>query len=245
LSNIFTRFLIHIRNATIVQLALDNRRLLLVMLLTALLPLLFFTAVILWLQQNDWVFELPVYQVLLLSTVVSAILIGLALTPSTIIAVLCGYFLGWLGLVPIFISYPIAAIFGLFLGRVILFFAGIAPFQQLPAYRRYLDALAKHEFMMVAYMRLSPVMPFAMMNVFLASMPVRWSNYIWGSMAGMLPRTLLFFWAGMNASEVWGFVQNPSLEGSWQIIPFVLIFLALGGLIYIFKSVLREVTQTR
>jgi uncharacterized membrane protein YdjX (TVP38/TMEM64 family) len=214
------------------------------MLLTALLPLLFFTAVILWLQQNDWVFELPVLQIIFLASVVSAILIGLALTPSTIIAVLCGYFLGWSGLIPIFISYPAAAVIGLYLGKVILFFAGIAPFQQLPAYRQYLDALSKHEFMMVAYMRLSPVMPFAMMNVFFASLPIRWSNYIWGSMAGMLPRTMLFFWAGMNAAEVWDFVQNPSLDGSWQIIPFVLIFLALGGLIYIFKSVLREVTHT-
>ena len=97
---------------------------------------------------------------------------------------------------------------------------------------------------MVAYMRLSPVMPFAMMNVFLASLPIKMYNYIMGSMLGMLPRTLLLFWAGMNAVEIWNFVQSPTIDGIWQMLPLLLVFVAIAGLIYIFKSVLKEVADS-
>ncbi len=211
-----------------------------VMLVTALLPLFFFSAVLIWLQNNAWLFELPMFKVILITSFFSVLLIGLALTPSTVIAILCGYFLGWYGLIPVFISYPLAAALGLWVGRVILHFKGIPPFERLPAYRPYLHALKKHEWMMTAYMRLSPVMPFAMMNVFLASLPIRWFHYITGSMAGMLPRTLLFFWAGMNAREIWFLVREPTLDGAWRIFPALMVFVALFGLVYIFKRVLKE-----
>lgn len=230
----------YLKRFKLIQLAIGNRRLLVVMALTALVPVMFFSVVILWIQDNRWVFDLSGSELFFILTVGSALLIGLALTPSVIAASLCGYFLGWYGLIAILISYPIAAVIGLYAGKFIIYCTGISPFQKMPEYDKYLKALSKHEFLLVIYSRLSPVMPFAMMNVFLATLPLRWSRYIGGSMIGMLPRTLIFFWAGMNAEEIWAFVRSPDLEGLWQLIPFVLILISLVGLVHIFKSTLRD-----
>lgn len=220
--------------------AFRNKRLLAVMAVTALLPLMFFSVVTLLILDNQWVFELPGSIIFLILTAGSALFIGLALTPSVIAASLCGYFLGWAGLLAILISYPVAAVIGLLTGRFIIFCTGISPFRELQEYSKYLNALSNHEMLLVIYSRLSPVMPFAMMNVFLATLPLQWSKYIAGSLIGLLPRTLIFFWTGMNADEIWAFIRSPGLEGIWQLIPFILIFVSLAGFVHIFKSTLRD-----
>lgn len=226
----------------LIKLALHNKRLLAVMAATAMLPLTFFSVVILLILDNQWVFELSGSILFLILTAGSALFIGLALTPSIIAASLCGYFLGWAGLLAILISYPVAAVIGLLAGRFIISFTGISPFREMQEYSKYLIALSNREMILVIYSRLSPVMPFAMMNVFLATLPLHWSKYIAGSLIGMLPRTLIFFWTGMNADEIWAFIRSPGLEGIWQLIPFILIFISLAGFVHIFKSTLSEAT---
>lgn len=225
---------------SVIQLAFENRKLLLVMLVVAVLPLLLSSGVIFWLETNSWFFEMEKVPLLIWCTLGASFLIGLALTPSTVVAILCGYYLQYSGLIPIFISYPVAALIGLNVGRGIISILGIPPFSKIPAYKKYTDKLPSQEFMLVAYLRLSPVMPFAMMNVFLATLPLNLWKYVLGSMVGMLPRTLVFFWSGMNALEIWNFVSNPSLEGSWQLLPFALVLVALVGLVLVVKNIFRS-----
>lgn len=207
------------------------------------IPLLFSSLVVLYVESNRHFFDLPLHTVLLVSTIGASILIGFALMPATIAAIVLGFYLQYWGLLPVFISYPIATLIGLGVSRLLIRFAGARPLQELPDLKVYVRRLEDYYFQMVIYLRLSPVLPFAMMNVFLASLPVKIWWYILGSMVGMLPRTLLFFWFGMNARDLWEFAKQPTLEGVWQLTPFVLVLLSLAGLVYIGKKVFREKTR--
>lgn len=239
MKSLFQKWWIKVGSYPLVQLAGENRRLLLLMVVVAFVPLFFSSFAIYWLQQNLWFFELPTFTFFTLFTLAAVFLIGFALTPSTVVAILSGYYLGISGLIPIFISYPLAALIGLFWGRLFITLCGVPPFHSVSAYQPYMNNVDKQQFNLVAYLRLSPVMPFAMINVFLATLPIRLWKYVVASMVGMLPRTLVFFWGGMHAKEVWGFVSNPNMEGIWRFIPFILILIALFGLIWVGKRIIQ------
>ena len=228
-----------LRANALFQLARENQKLLLLMVAVAVLPLLFSTVVVYWLETNQWLFELQDFQFFLIFTLMGVFLIGLALTPSTVFAILCGYYLGIAGLIPILLSYPMAALIGFYLGKVILHVFGLPPFHKLKAYQPYMKNLKRNQFKLVAYMRLSPVMPFAMINLFLATLPLNLITYSLASVVGMLPRTLVFFWGGMNATEVWAFIQDPNLGGAWNAVPIALVLIALIGLIWVGKRIVQ------
>jgi len=224
---------------------LENRRLAITLLVTAILPLAFSSVGIVVIHQNSWLFDLPGPKLFSIFTICSVILVGLALVPSTIVAILAGYFLGLYGLLSILISYPLAAILGLYIGRLIVRVVGIKQFSQMPDYADYVEGLARHELLFVINLRLSPALPFAMINVLLATLPITWFRYIAGSLIGMLPRTALFFVIGLNADQIWDVIKNPELEGAISLFPAALVVISLAGLAWILRSVIRDVVASR
>lgn len=161
---------------------------------------------------------------------------ALAMTPTAFIAIISGYFFSWLGLVGIIFSYIFASILGLLIGKG-LQKAGIAYSPKSGSkLEKLLNNFGKDEFMLIAFARLSPALPFAMTNIALSSLQLKWKNYLLGSIVGMLPRTLIFFWAGKNASNIWAFVANPSSEGLYKLIPVALVLISTMGLFIIIKK---------
>ena len=221
----------------IYQLGRDNSKLIVLMLIFGLLPLAASSLVVIGLQSHSWIFGIDIRLLYLLITIGASLLIGAALSPSTLVAILCGYYLGWMGLIPIFISYPLAALLGLYLGKLINRVFKTVPFEEVDSLKPYLGNIEKNQTLMIASLRLSPVLPFAMINIFLAKFSLDLWKYTYASMLGMLPRTLLFFWGGKNAREVWSFVQNPEFEGFLSLLPFFLVIVALLGLIVVLKRV--------
>lgn len=215
----------------------NNGRLLLLMVLMGGIPLAFSSMFIIYIEANPQLFELELFPLLVLSTISAIFLIGLALMPSTVAAIVLGYYLQYWGLIPVFISYPLAALLGLMFSGLLLHYTGTRPLHHFAELKDYVEKLESYYFQMIVYLRISPVLPFAMMNVFLASLPIKIGWYVLGSMVGMLPRTLLFFWLGMNARDLWEFVKQPTLEGVWQLFPIVFVLLSLGGLLFIAKKV--------
>jgi len=224
---------------------IENRRLAITLLVVALIPLAFSSVGIFIIHQNSWLFDRPGLELFSIFTILSAVLVGLALVPSTIVAILAGYFLGLYGLLSLLISYPLGAIIGLYLGRLIVRVVGIKQFSQMPDYADYVKSLARHELLFIVNLRLSPALPFAMINVLLATLPISWLRYITGSLLGMLPRTALFFVLGLKADQIWDVIRNPELEGAISLLPAALVVISLAGLAWIFRSVVRDVVGSK
>ena len=219
---------------------ISHQKFLLLLLFFAILPLTFSSYVVFFFQQNsEWLFKTEATTIIAFY-LLSIATMALALTPSTFIAIVSGYYFGWIGLLGIVLSYPLSAIFGLMLGKVLNEkFVGrlLSDEKKMQA---YIDSLRKNEFLMIIFARLSPVLPFAMSNVALSSMRLDYGIFMLATLIGMLPRTFIFFWMGMNASEIWELIQKPSMEGLMNLIPVVLILVSTVGLYYVFKRSVNE-----
>lgn len=175
----------------------------------------------------------------------SVFTMAFALTPTTFIAVISGYYLGWAGLAGIFITYPLAAILGLGFGKLVnRLFTGNAFFED-KTLKSFAEKLSERQFALLFFCRLSPFLPFAMTNFALSRMKLNLFYYIAGTMTGMLPRTLLFFVGGMQAADIFAFLQNPR-EGEWQqiLLP-VFILVSLIGLYVVMRNALKKIKPTQ
>jgi uncharacterized membrane protein YdjX (TVP38/TMEM64 family) len=171
----------------------------------------------------------------------SILVMSLALTPTTLVAILSGYFFDWTGLVPLLLAYMAACVLGLQTGRLLnRFIVGKWLFQNKKL-QLFFEKLHQHEFLLVFFGRLSPVLPFAMMNIAFASIKLNMRRYLLASITGAFPRTFLFFYIGRNATEIWDFVLHPTLEGSVSLIPLILVIVSSLGLIWILRNILQPV----
>jgi hypothetical protein len=59
-------------------------------------------------------------------------------------------------------------------------------------------------------------------------------------MAGMLPRTLFFFWVGTQAQNIIGLLNNPDAGNQGKILVIGLIIISVFGLYYIFNKALKK-----
>lgn len=163
-----------------------------------------------------------------------------ALTPTTVIAILSGYFFGWLGFAGVMATYAVACIIGLRFGNFIYrFFVGDSIFQNKKL-SSFLEALHEQEFLLIFFGRLSPIFPFAMMNIVFAALKPEMFRYLTAGILGALPRTFLFFFLGKNAIEIWQFALNPTLEGSQALIPVALVVVSSVGIIWIFRRAMKR-----
>ncbi len=156
-----------------------------------------------------------------------------ALTPTTFIALLSGYFFNWWGLTGVAVSYLVATVIGLLFGRKLNeWFVGgfLSEDEQLS---KFFKQMKEKSLLMVIFGRLSPVLPFAMMNIAFASIRVSWGSYLFGSLIGMFPRTFVFFYTGMNAPEIWSFLMKPSLEGLSAVVPVLLVIISTAGILWL------------
>lgn len=166
-----------------------------------------------------------------------------ALTPTTFFAILSGFFFQWKGLPGVLLSYVGAMIVGMLLGKKLnVWFVGgfIAEDEKL---KDFFDKLKKRTFLMIVLGRLSPHLPFAMMNVAFASMKVPWGSYLLGSFIGMLPRTLLSFYLGMNVTEIYSFATDPRKDQLMNIATIVLVLVSTAGIVWLVKNALQKESQ--
>jgi uncharacterized membrane protein YdjX (TVP38/TMEM64 family) len=172
---------------------------------------------------------------------ITGLTMSFALTPTTFIAIISGYYFGWVGLPGVVVSYLFASLFGLWVGAIInKTFVGQF-ISNNETWHRFFEKLKEREFLMVFFGRLSPVLPFAMMNFAFSSIRPDILKYIGGSLVGMFPRTLIFFVTGMQAVEIWDFVKAPNLEGGMALIPLLLVIFSSIGIIWILRKTYQSI----
>jgi uncharacterized membrane protein YdjX (TVP38/TMEM64 family) len=221
----------------------ENRNFLLLLLFFAIFPLAVSSLFIYFAQANQHLLTTQAIPVLIIFHLAAIPAMALALTPTTFIAIISGYFFSWYGLAGLVLSYPLAALLGLKLGGAAKNLVLSDNFYHNPNIQHFLEKVRQDEFIMIIFTRLSPVLPFAMTNIALSVLKLSLFSFMLATMIGMLPRTFIFFMLGREAQEIWAFAQNPSLEGLHRLIPLLLIITSTVGLLWVAKRTLARMNS--
>ncbi len=171
--------------------------------------------------------------------VVSALTMALALTPTTFVALLTGYFLGWSALLPLVVAYSLAALAGYGLARWLDGSRLQATLQSFGRADQVLQAVRTRSFGLVVLTRLSPLLPFAVMNLVLAVARVPMGTFWLAGTLGMLPRTTLMVLAGHQARQLREALTAPgSATSTW--LTAALVLLSVLGLYVYFNKVIGQ-----
>jgi uncharacterized membrane protein YdjX (TVP38/TMEM64 family) len=147
---------------------------------------------------------------------ITILTMGLAITPTTFISLLCGYFLGFESLVFVVICYQMASLIGFQLANVLdhdLIRLATAKF---PKSEQIFDNVKRNQWLTTIMARISPALPFGLMNVVLSITGIRRLPFFVGGLIGMLPRTAFFLWLGSKASLLKEALQSSGNIG-WSI----------------------------
>jgi uncharacterized membrane protein YdjX (TVP38/TMEM64 family) len=169
-------------------------------------------------------------------TLLTALLMGLALLPTTLTALASGFFIGWMGLPFLILAYSIASVIGYFLG--LQSNSGLLEilFTKNPKLKSELDSRKGKEGSLVFFVRISPVIPFAISSFIFASMQISLRKVLIYGIPGMLPRTLISFGTGVLASSFLLAQKSLSSPMQWGIGSILLIFGVLGIYNYLKKQ---------
>ncbi|WP_111672351.1 TVP38/TMEM64 family protein [Algoriphagus litoralis] len=171
----------------------------------------------------------------LLYTVGISLILGFALLPTTLTALASGYFFGWIGFPSLFFGYLLANVIGYTLGKVLN--ADFLPLlsAQKPELKTQLEDKIHRPESLIFFIRISPVVPFAISNFLFASLKVDLKKVLLYGIPGMLPRTLIAFGTGLAASSFLDAKNAMNDPIQWVILS-VLFLLSFWGLYRNWKS---------
>jgi uncharacterized membrane protein YdjX (TVP38/TMEM64 family) len=176
----------------------------------------------------------------LLYFVVIAFTMAFAFTPTTFVAIVTGYYFGWLGLPGMVLAYALASIIGYELAQR-LDHGKLRNFLHLfPKADAVLGELQNQSWQLIILTRLSPVLPFALMTFVLAIVGVPRRRFLVASVLGMLPRSLFFYWLGTQASDVLALLRDPDQGTLSKAVLIVLVAASLFGLFVVFNRALQK-----
>ncbi|MBL8863560.1 MAG: VTT domain-containing protein [Planctomycetes bacterium] len=148
----------------------------------------------------------------------TAVLCGLALMNTQVLALFAGYVLGlWTGLGTVYVGILGAAVLSFLIARRITGPAFLASVEASPRAAAIHAALVRDPrgaLTTTALLRLSPVVPFALVGVVLAAARVRAGAYFVGTALGVVPRTALVAYAG---SELAAFDPEAGPAGAVKL----------------------------
>ncbi|MDW3208618.1 MAG: VTT domain-containing protein [Reichenbachiella sp.] len=156
---------------------------------------------------------------------------GLAITPTTFISLVSGYFLGYHAIIPVVLSYQLASLVGYGLAQKLDNHTIDWVEERFPKSAPIFANVESRQWLTTFLARISPALPFGLMNVVLAVSGVRFGPFFLSGLLGMLPRTLFFIWLGAQAPMLVEAVQSNDYFGLFIVLSVAGIF----GLFYILK----------
>lgn len=171
----------------------------------------------------------------------TVVTMGFALTPTTVIAIVSGYFLGFLGMFPVVITYSLASIIGFGLSNTLSnSFQGVIA-QSYPKLDHFLSKISsKSPYQFVIFSRISPILPFAVMNLVLPFVGIKFKPFFWGGMVGMMPRTLLAVAAGKLTNDIINIIKHPAQGSLMQTGFAMLLLVSVFGFLYLYKRMANQ-----
>jgi uncharacterized membrane protein YdjX (TVP38/TMEM64 family) len=204
-----------------------------------LMPLLVSSSISYWIITHEQEIQNFTPQNWIITFIFACFTMAFALTPTTFIALLSGYFLGWQALIPVAITYWIASFIGYKTAQLIDGGRFLMILSEKPKVKKILENLQKDEFKIILLARLSPVLPFAVTNVLFSFSGTKIRNFLTAGFIGMLPRTILSIWIGTQAQEIRRLIEHPSEGNMSQLLVLGLIGGSILGLGYFVKKAVR------
>ncbi|MCX2743623.1 VTT domain-containing protein [Mangrovivirga sp. M17] len=156
---------------------------------------------------------------------IAAIVMGLALLPTTLTAAIWGYYLPWFTFPFLIAAYMLAALIGYYISINIEDRWLYTIINKNSKRRRVFETLRRKGLKTVIAVRISPVLPFAVMNLLMAAAAVHIKKFFYGSLIGMMPRTALAFLTGASASSIYAIIESkkplPVETAVWIILFFI------------------------
>jgi uncharacterized membrane protein YdjX (TVP38/TMEM64 family) len=203
------------------------------------MPLLASSSISYWVITHESDIQNFTFQNWTLTFLLACFTMAFALTPTTFVALLSGYFLGWQAFLPLAVSYWIASYIGYKIAQKIDGGRFLKILSEKPKVQQVLKNLQKDEFKIILLARLSPVLPFAVTNVLFSFSGTKLRNFLTAGFLGMLPRTILSIWVGTQAQEIRKLIEHPSEGNISQILVLGLVFASILGLGYFVKRAFR------
>jgi uncharacterized membrane protein YdjX (TVP38/TMEM64 family) len=204
-----------------------------------LMPLLVSSSLSYWVITHEQEIQNFTFQNWIIAFIIACFTMAFALTPTTFIALLSGYFLGWEAFLPVAFSYWIASYIGFKTAQMIDGGRFLKILSEKPQVKQVLENLQKDEFKIILLARLSPILPFAVTNVLFSFSGTKLRNFLTAGFIGMLPRTILSIWIGTQAQEIKRLIEHPSEGNISQILIVGLIGGSIFGLGYFVKKAVK------
>lgn len=211
--------------------------------LLTLLPVLFTSLWVAWALEFESSLRVWPWYYWVIWTLVTSITSALAITPPTYLAVILGYFLGYGGLIPAFLINLLAIYYIYLAVRFLPVKKYLGFLVDNPRAARLLPKLRKHQLRVVFFAKLSPILPFTLTNLVLALAGTRLSAMWLGGALGMIPRTLLAVWTGLQAKALHEAISGGK-SSEWERMLFLgLLAISALGLIQLFGKKAEESLQ--
>lgn len=204
-----------------------------------LMPLLVSSSISYWVIMHEQEIQNFTFQNWIIAFIFACFTMAFALTPTTFIALLSGYFLGWQAFIPVAITYWIASFLGYKTAQFIDGGRFLLILSEKPKVKKILENLQKDEFKIILLARLSPVLPFAVTNVLFSFSGTKLRNFLTAGFLGMLPRTILSIWIGTQAQQIRKLIEHPSEGNISQFLILGLIGGSILGLGYFVKKAIK------
>lgn len=157
-----------------------------------------------------------------------------ALVPGSLLTMAAGFAYGPIaGLLVASPASVLAASTAFLLGRTVLRGWIQKKIAHSPKMRALDRAIGKNSFKLIVLLRLSPVIPFNLLNYMLGLSDAPLGRYVAASFIGMLPGTWLYVYLGSLATTAAG-LTNASREGGSQRIVLTVAGLVATGLVIVF-----------
>lgn len=167
--------------------------------------------------------------------VLVTLLMGLALMPTTLVAGISGFIFGWAAFPFLFIAYNLASILGYTWGKKLGGESLDLILDKYPKGKNMIETKRDRMGELVFFGRLSPVLPFAVSNLTFSLLHVGLKKLVIFGSIGMLPRTIITFWAGTVGTDVYSAINQEGISGkAWIFI--LLLVLSIWGIWRFFKK---------
>lgn len=166
---------------------------------------------------------------------ITGVMMGLAFLPTTFIASASGFFFGWIAFPLLVIAYAFATILGYKLGQQANASLLDVLFSKHPQLKEELEVRKSKEMNLIFFVRISPIIPFAVSNFIFASMKIPLKKVLIFGILGMLPRTLIAFGTGVIANSFLSAKNSLSSPVQWGI-GFALLIIGVFGIYQYIKK---------
>jgi uncharacterized membrane protein YdjX (TVP38/TMEM64 family) len=186
--------------------------------------------------EHEAFFQQKQFFFILFSGLVWGLLCALALGNPTYLSAAYGYLIGPAAMLLMIICNAVAIIL------IYYFFQQFRPLflenalNENPRARNLISNIKKKELSVIIYTKLSPIFPFALTNVCFAASGASFKNILLGGFIGMIPRTALAIFTGMQAANLQGIIKGERSPGYEDAFLVGLLLISILGLYFTTKS---------